>query len=190
MTRATLGQARVKCGFCSFPSKDEPHAHCPIAVQNGNGTQIIRCGCDCTAHLVKCMRCGSRESLDNLDRINPETWACVDPDECAATIERRLAADPTVQMIRRFQEQAGERVKVERLTRPASSARPSSGACLHCGEPTKGGKFLPGHDATFLSSAIKSITAGDATLQEVLDTWAGLGVSEALQGKLHKRASA
>lgn len=183
-------EANALCGFCRFPSKDNPHQWCPVAVANGNGVEIIRCGCECTAHLVKCMKCGIREPADKTDRVNPDTWSCVDPDECAAGIERRLAADPTIAMIRKFQESAEVRVRTERTARPASTSRANSGKCLHCDEPTKGGMFLPGHDASFLSSAIKTITAGDATLQQVLDTWEGLGISEALRGKLQKRAAA
>lgn len=178
-----------KCGFCTFPATGEPHAHCPIATLNGDGVTVLRCACTCSAYLIKCFTCGLREQEadDGTGEVNPETWRCFDEDACAARIEARLAANPVIQQIRAIQAASETRVRAERI---ATTSRPTSGKCLHCGEPTKGGMFLPGHDAAFLSLATATIVAGDATLSEVLDSWAELGISEALRGKLQKRAVA
>lgn len=207
-----------KCGFCTWPSHmhgsheldarlTSTDNHCPVGVANGDGITIYKCTCACSVNLIRCLDCGLIERFEDRDdldpkaynewlteratsehEVNPATWRCYDPAECAAKIERRLAADPLIQMIRSFQANAEKRVARERAERPSSS-RPTSGKCLHCGEPTKGGMFLPGHDAAFLAAAVQTISAGDATLGDVLNTWTGLGVSEALRGKLEKRAA-
>lgn len=191
-----------KCGFCAWPSQGSVHApdarlhkhgeggsSCPVGILNGDGS-VLKCDCECSRNLVRCLDCGQVERPDPLEGdVNPATWRCFDPDDCRAKIEKRLAESPIIQMIRAVRAGAEERVREERATRPAREGRPTSGRCLHCGEPTKGGMFLPGHDATFLSAAIKTITAGDTTLVEVLNAWTELGISEALRGKLEKRAS-
>ena len=69
-------------------------------------------------------------------------------------------------------------------------ARTDSGQCLHCGEPTKGGLFLPGHDAAYLAAIVKNIKGEDGvahTLDEWLAKMAQFGCSQALQDKLTKR---
>lgn len=32
-------------------------------------------------------------------------------------------------------------------SKPKRTTKPGTGRCHHCGQPTKGGKFIPGHDA-------------------------------------------
>jgi len=199
-----------KCGFCNWPADaarpwegepDRTHDHCPIGTLNGNEVVITRCACPCAADWIKCLTCGYREHM-GAGEVSTDNWRCADPDACHARIETRLNLNPTVRMIREIRARVTEEQRLERANRPRvvrldedgapiprreSTPRPTSGACLHCGEPTKGGKFLPGHDASYLSSTLAAIRDGATTLAETLGQWAGLGISDALQAKLTKR---
>jgi hypothetical protein len=44
--------------------------------------------------------------------------------------------------------------------------KPKSGKCECCGEPTRGGRFLPGHDAKLVSRLVEKIRAGDREAYE------------------------
>ena len=68
--------------------------------------------------------------------------------------------------------------------RPLSGYGPS---CLCCGTPTRGGKFLPGHDSKHLSVLVEQITTGQVTLDEALDACTNDGLSDAFKGKLKRR---
>lgn len=66
--------------------------------------------------------------------------------------------------------------EVKRARRRASrSARPKGpGVCEHCGEPTKGGRFIPGHDAKLKGDLIREGTP-EATAERVIRGWATFG---------------
>jgi hypothetical protein len=49
-----------------------------------------------------------------------------------------------------------------------STPRPSSGACVCCGEVTRGGSFLPGHDAKYKSMLRAKAKGGDQAAQQLL----------------------
>lgn len=175
---------RSICGFCSTGA----HELCPGGVLNGNGEEVITCPCSCElAGLPRCLDCNRRG-----EDVNPEAWRCSDPDDCRAFIERRLADDPVIQQIRKIRaDLAGSNQPSDRPRAPrAPSSRPTRGQCLHCGEATKGGLFLPGHDSAHVSAAVTAIRSGSTTVDEVITLWAGQGISDALQGKLKKRVVA
>lgn len=51
-----------------------------------------------------------------------------------------------------------------RKTQPTNrkkAAKPKIGKCECCGEPTRGGRFLPGHDAKLVSALMERIRSGD-----------------------------
>lgn len=48
----------------------------------------------------------------------------------------------------------------------AGPPRPRAGKCECCGDPTKGGRFLPGHDAKLASSLKERVQAGDVEAYE------------------------
>lgn len=172
-----------RCGFCTT----NHHGSCPGGVMNGSGEEVITCACDCErAGTPRCLDCNRRG-----EDINPNTWRCVDPDDCRAFIEKRLQADPIIQQIRAIRADLADSNRPGaklRTPRPPSN-RVTTGKCLHCGEATKGGLFLPGHDSAHVSNAVRDIRTGQTTLQETIDSWSALGISEALQGKLQKRAT-
>lgn len=156
------------CGFCSTGS----HATCKGGIRNGNGTVIV-CGCECAAD--KPQWCHICHSTDEFDLTRP--WLCGDVDECNARLTKRLLSDPIYVEITKFQSQA---VDIRRI----KSGR-TAGACLCCGEATRGGKFLPGHDSRFLAAKLAEVHAGKVTSADQIKVVAD--VSPALATKFEKR---
>lgn len=169
------------CGFCSTGH----HASCPGGVLNGNLTEVVRCACDCErSALRRCFDCGTREQAE----IDATTWRCVDRDACAAHIEKRLAASPVIQQIREIRDALNPTTEsTPKAPQNRRATSKSSGACLHCGEPTKGGLFLPGHDAAYLSAAVKSVAARERTADEIREQWTGQGIGPGLMAKFEQR---
>lgn len=187
-----MGSGLGLCGFCAFGGN---HELCPSGVVSMTGEKVWRCGCGCEQSLqVKCLSCGLRE-LEypaEADRdIDSATWRCKDLDACMMRTELRLASNPTVQMIRSINESNGDRVESPRLPRVGSrpAARPKSGQCLHCGEPTKGGLFLPGHDAAWVSHLVKEVGLG-TTPDAIAEMMTSKGCSPVLVAKFRKKAEA
>lgn len=197
--------ARLGRGPCGFCSTGQRHDLCPSGVLNGNGQEVILCACNCEqSQLLRCMDCNNRAQ----DDVDPKTWRCIDHDSCRGRIEHRLANDPIIRQIREIRERTAAQATADRAAKraaatdphsheelavssgPAKAPRATSGSCLHCGEPTKGGKFLPGHDSTYLSSLIAGIKEGRFTLDGTLAMMREQGCSEALQAKLQKRVVA
>lgn len=192
------------CGFCTWPSAGADHGpdaaiingnHCTIGIEQKGGTEILRCGCPCSHDLIKCLDCGKREREYAEDHeVNPTTWRCFDTEACRAAVEKRLDDDPTIRMIRAAYARADERRRLnsgERRDRTADTGgRTTSRKCLCCGEATKGGLFLPGHDSRYLSRTVEDIQTGVVTLDATLNAWTKRGLSEALQAKLVKRVTA
>lgn len=183
VTQKTTKLSNHPCGFCS----SDHHDKCPGGVLNGDGVTVVVC--DCTAHpkVLRCLDCGLRTLMDGDGPVNPETWTCFDIEACQHTREKHR---------REINERlfgAAMDLQQARTAPKAPSApktpRKAAGTCLHCGEPTKGGLFLPGHDSAFLSETVKEIKMG-ASLDDTLTAWHRAGISEALQNKLTKRVSA
>lgn len=63
---------------------------------------------------------------------------------------------------------------------------PRTGTCLVTGLPTKGGLFLPGMDARYVSDLIKSVVAKEVTVPQARKQMKEDGVSDALQAKFEK----
>lgn len=183
MTTATKTQTLTTCGFCSFGNAPQL---CPGGVRNGDGT-IVLCGCTkdhgCNAGKLRCTQCNERHEGVGTD------WRCIDQNECEARIQAKLAKNPTIQQIERAREAAKQRQAVSAPRSAASvsetprkPSRPSSGQCLCCGEPTKGGKFLPGHDSKYLNRLVEQADDEALALAEA--------VSPAFAGKYLKRTAA
>lgn len=177
----TFRQSDTPCGYCHTGGC---HDLCPGGVLNGNGTEVVLCGCDECETRMRCLRCGTR------DHVNPETWECIEEDTCEANREasrNRARRDVFGQAAA---ERAAEAHEAKKTTTKTAPARSKIGSCLHCGESTKGGLFLPGHDSKYLSERVTHIQGGGVTLDQVIESWQSVGVSEALQAKLRKRVSA
>lgn len=158
------------CGFCMTNSHDK----CPGAIRNGN-LSIYKCGCSCAEQKTpRCTECHTTDQ-DNLGR----PWLCDDRDACQARIDAKLKESPLHQIITALQAKPKSEPR-----RPAAITK-APGQCQCCGEPTKGGKFLPGHDSTWLKTIAAQVNSGQADRTEQIDMVTQ--VSPALAAKLVKR---
>jgi hypothetical protein len=163
----TITKGTNPCGFCMTGHHDT----CKGVIRNGN-LSLIQCACSCSDE--KTQRCTECHSTNQDDLGRP--WLCDDRDACRARIEARVSASPVQRKIKAVQE----------APRPLRVGKTAS-ACLCCGEPTKGGKFLPGHDSKWLNSRLLLLNTSSVTRDEMLASVAE--VSPALADKLKKRIS-
>lgn len=133
---------------------------------------------------VKCLNCGRAGQPVTDDR------ECVDFEDCVDFQIKRTESNPIVVLVRECvaageQERAakalrraeerpkgldgaentGEAPNSEerpRRAREPRPPRPTSGTCVHCGEPTKGGLFVAGHDAKLKGLLLAAAKTGDA----------------------------
>lgn len=160
-----------RCQFCA----EGIHASCPGAVRNARrGGKLILCYCCRTE--PRCLGCGHEENIDQTD------WSCTDRMACTMRVADRLAMSPLHQQLQQCRSDSAERQRRIRATtdlirrelpadeqdefdRPQEKKprvpRPAVGACGCCGEPTKGGQFLPGHDAKLKSRLREAAKGGD-----------------------------
>lgn len=118
-----------------------------------------------------------------------DDWRCLDREACAIEQQRRLDANPYVRLVREVErrvsetqteEKAAKAEKAEKAPKPATK-------CVHCDQPTRGGKFLPGHDARFVSEQVSLVLNDESTTEEgVLAKMKELGTTETLQSKFTK----
>lgn len=138
----------------------EWHARCPGALTTGVGSVVV---CTCPAHgdHRKCHVCltevEAAEGYDPIRRQHTNQEAC----QIAADLRRSANGHLTAQIAaireetrqRREQQRAEEnRLREERGERPVrlrTKAAPKAPQRCHCGcgSLTKGGRFVPGHDA-------------------------------------------
>jgi len=61
-----------------------------------------------------------------------------------------------------------------RVRKAKAGASTTGNRCEHCGEPTKGGRFIPGHDAKLKGDLIREAT-DEATAERVVRGWLSSG---------------
>lgn len=149
-----------RCGFCASGL----HPSCPRAVRLPKyGLWVCYC---CGTDDVRCLECGSTEEVDK------EVWRCIDRQACRHQVEVRQANSPIWNMLQKARlagaaERRRKREQTARIWRDvphnedemleeerqqlAAAKRAGPGSCECCGHPTKGGRFLPGHDAKLKS---------------------------------------
>lgn len=182
------------CGFCN----DGKHENCAVGTKHigrhdkyPNGV-VWACRCTdggCTTGRRKCAYCNNR----NTHEVNPETWECFDTDFCRATVEAKRENDPFTHQLREIQEKA-TMAKIEESKDKAAKraeAKPKTGTCVcGCNGTTKGGKFLPGHDARFVSVLVGTTVDANFTAkseQAARKRLKDVGASDALVGKFEKQ---
>ena len=128
------------------------------------------CDCDChhTLHPVRCLRC-------NTSGTAFYAGYCTDTELCAQNLETALAQDVTMQKLRSSKEH-GRNARAAAGDTP-STAKPApkqkTGSCEHCGQPTKGGRFVAGHDAKLKGDLKRAAEAGDldALVELIVRNW-------------------
>ncbi len=184
----------MRCGFCL----DGFHDKCPGGVRNGNG-KILVCSCGCElSQIPRCTVCNHRDP----DDIN-SNWECIDTAACQARVYKIQAANPVLQRIRESKTAAAQRAaEIALATTPLPASTPGGGlpapsanskACGCCGQPTKGGKFLPGHDSKFLTRLAHQYSQArqmiiDADVEEIRAQ--AYAISAAFGAKFDKRVRA
>lgn len=169
-----------RCQFCA----QGLHGSCPGAVRNARpARKLVKCYC-CTREPY-CVDCKTTDSVD------PETWSCVDQLACQNRVRDRLEMAPLHRQLQECRSDSAERARrirreaeliragvptdeIDEFERPQERRprlpRPTTGQCECCGEPTRGGRFLPGHDARLKSRLRKAAKGGDQEAAAELET--------------------
>lgn len=137
--------------------------------------------CYCCTRDPYCVDCKSSED------VNVETWSCHDGAACALRVAARLETNPLHRQLQECRSDSAERARrvreqaelirrgldpneIDEFERPLEKKprvpRPAVGSCECCGEPTRGGRFLPGHDARLAARLVARIKSGDPTARE------------------------
>ena len=169
LDKVTKGHAF--CGFCSTGNHDT----CKGGIRNGDGS-VIMCGCDCADSKPEyCHHCKTTDK-ENLGR----PWLCDDRDACDARLKADLEKNEFYQITNKYFSEES------RLKYAASKSKVGgNGACKCCDQPTKGGKFLPGHDSRWLNQLIGEIGSGIVSRADQVKMV--VEFSPALAAKLEKR---
>jgi hypothetical protein len=177
------------CGFCPTGN----HDRCPIGVVMRKHAKypdgvVWVCPCDapeCANKEFRCTECNNQTNGE----VDGETWRCKDITACDAVVTARRDADPLLAKIREARDMA-KVTETAKKTTAKKAAAPKTGTCVcGCKGTTKGGKFLPGHDARFVSTLVGQ--AGDANFTKAsvksgADALKEVGASDALQAKYQK----
>lgn len=161
-----------RCGHC----KGGHHRSCHGAVRVPPNRRVpdglIRCYCQQCEPQVRCLDCGNQFGED----VSPKNWKCWNVLSCFDRIRLRQSNDRLWRMIQDCKTEAARKRRDDRARQelirtqvgPESedrvanrTPRPTIGACECCGGETKGGSFLPGHDAKYKSKLRKASDAGD-----------------------------
>lgn len=177
------------CGFCASRN----HAKCAIGVKHQgrhdkypNGI-VWACPCEqggCESGRRKCAVCNNT----NTEEVDPQTWECFDVEACKALVETRRENSPFLTQLREIKENVMAKVENDKATAKAN-ATPKEGTCVCCGGKTKGGSFLPGHDARFVSGLVGTVTEANFTKAAETSARKSLkdaGASEKLTAKFGK----
>lgn len=168
-----------RCNFCATGF----HRSCPGAVRNARpGGKLILCYC-CKGS-PRCLDCGLAEDIE------PTQWACRDSAACMLRVRDRLAGSPLHQQLQECRSDSAERARrirmaaegiragvpqdeIDEFERPLEkkprTPRPAVGSCECCGAATRGGRFLPGHDAKMKSRLREAAKKGDVEASAELE---------------------
>lgn len=108
-------------------------------------------------------------------RADDRIWQMIQRAKSHAALKRkaaRLGKENLISAIAADQDDAIDRMhgildglsdaRATVKTKPIRKPKPKAGKCECCGEPTRGGRFLPGHDARLASALVARVrTAGD-----------------------------
>lgn len=172
------------CGFCNTGF----HENCKVVARNGSAAPNPLVWCSCAKCVDKsdhpfCIDCGNKTEQD----VDAVRWTCIDQVGCKARITAKVDADPVIQKVRDTRVRANMVKVAENAEKAAKApAAPKVGVCLVTGKPTKGGKFLPGMDARYVSLRVAEVIEGKTTAPKVLAAMKAADLSESLQSKFTK----
>ena len=180
-----------RCGWCLT----NDHEKCCVTIElsaNKGTTYTCPCACNTTGEYsptnprTRCIVCGRR------DVPVTSKHKCLDPDDCAEFIETRRANNPQYQAMRQLREEQLRKTSSPKPIReprePGEPREPKPAKTGRCRNDwlTKGGQFLAGHDARYVSSQAELIVGGRQDLLAArLDD-----LTPALFAKLTKRVDA
>lgn len=171
------------------------HDRCPGLVKQDGAPHIVFCNCkhsDCHVAGVKCRRCGTRRPLlatpgrvppgfpvadpdtPTLSCIDPTTGGCVDRVACVEIEAQRSRDSDLARQLRETRAATRRPNMTDTDTSPKTPRTPrvKSGTCDHCGAPTNGGKFAPGHDAKLKGQLAAVYLNRDAAQKDRVDALA------------------
>lgn len=140
------------------PTPADWHARCP-------GVDSARRICECECHEPdgRCRACKTDDLPDG-------SVLCWDEVGCKRRQHEQLQNHPKYQQLQKCREQAKiAQGEVREIRRERAEPRPTTGRCEHCGEPTKGGRFVPGHDAKLKGILLGLATAENTPLDQAED---------------------
>lgn len=198
-TRVNYDPARrehkpVSCGFCLTGN----HEKCPRVV-GGRGFKVTKCPCEDGTHtgILRCVLCKRPGAAEHIDQ---ESYTCVNSEDCAIRQREAFSRYPVIRQLSAVRQESnkegnpmsdidGNLVEgpASRTTRQKAEPKPPKSCRCGCDGQTKGGNFLPGHDARWVSALVKSTDLDDpqsiAEGQEL-----AASVSAALGTKFEKAA--
>ena len=145
------------------------HAHSTVLnPKTGETTErYTTCDCICHAHLhpKRCLVCNHSDN-------EMASGICVDTDACQDRLNRTLDNDITMQKLRASKEHGRRQREIAATNTPRIQVT-RTGQCEHCGQPTKGGRFIAGHDAKLKGELKRAAESGDrdALLELHLRNW-------------------
>jgi len=146
------------------------HYHSTVRTKAGETIERFEvCACNCHSHdnPRRCLICGAADH-------DLAAGYCVDTDQCAAYLDHALDNSPVMAKLQASKNHGRQQRQETNETRPApKSSRPNTGTCEHCGEPTKGGRFVAGHDAKLKGDLKRAAEAGDldALVELIVRNW-------------------
>lgn len=150
--------AKILFGRCR--DEDANHASCRGAIRQGKPSVVITCSCpNHDGEPPKCIDCGGTDVVDSATRT------CTDVEGCLEAVRAKQRANPLHQVLQEVIV-AGQNARAVKAAakapgtatpRAARVVRPKVGRCHHCGEETKGGLFVSGHDAKLKSELAKTV---------------------------------
>ena len=151
----------VRCGWCITGD----HARCCVTIELSavKGT-VYNCPCVCNTtgeyspanRRTRCIECGRRDV-----EIGPN-HKCANYYECQDFITAQRPKNPhwqALQAPKNGNRASGSPKPVREPKSPKEPKPAKNRQCRCCGEPTKGGLFLPGHDTRYISQQAEQIWA-------------------------------
>lgn len=173
----TGAEWHAKCGIAAMTPGDTPSKKGQPRIP-----ELLRCSCSCVDDDPRCRICKTNDV-----ELDPELHQCADEIACHGRVEAKLEASPRHHQYRQIQLEAAAARREARTDEDGEPVRrqrerkvdPMGGRCNHCGEPTKGGRFVAGHDAKLKGDLKRAAIAGevDALVEILARGWLPKGKS-------------